>query len=523
MSIRSQDGSLSEQRTYTYDASTMLLDIETVTHTYPTESGTVTDQVVRDYDYNTDKQVSKLTVTGSGGKTGTTQPTLVTFFDQYDPFGHVTVQRYQGINVGDSTKDLNERYVYVEGLDFVDTQTFPDGSRVVYNYDGLGRVTKETFTNGTATKENSYSYDDSRRKISKTVRVNGSSDPYGYRLDTYYTPQGDIEYQEEVTNAGSRPLIRNQYSTLFDGRLVKATYPYDLTSRKIRYDYYPDGSLKSETNALGQVTSYNYANTGTSGSGTFPQKAVEVIQPGGQVTSSFYDRNGWLAKMIETTGDGEQTRTTTMSYDGLGRVTAQTVTNQAGETRRSYYKYDLRNNLLYLKDAENNQYSYDYDVFGNLVQIKENGTVTTKSVYNALSWKLREDDVPGGQQERYTYYDTGDLRVYTDKAGNRHETFYTPLYEVDRQTVTKADGTQTYTDSYEYEPVRRLLTKQSNSAGQSITYTYDTYRRMNSFTVYNRTYQIGYNDGDDWMDNYTLDLLERAHRLVPDSFRHGGV
>lgn len=503
VSMRSQDGSLSEQHVYTYEAGTLLLDTETETHTYQTENGTVTDQVIRDYDYNANKQISKLTEMGSGGKTGTTQPTLVTFFDQYDSFGHVTVKRYQGINVGDSTKDLTERYTYVDGLDLLDIQTFPDSSRVDYDYDGLNRVTKEAFTNGTATKEISYSYDDSQRKVTKAVRVNGSSDPNGYRLTTYYTPQGDIEYQEEVTNVGSRPLIRNEYSTRFDGRLVRATYPYNLTSRKISYDYYSDGSLKSETNALGQVTSYNYANTGTGGSGTFLQKAVEVRKPNGQVITSYYDRNGWLVKTVDATGDGEQTRTTTMSYDGFGRMTAQTVTNQAGETRRSYYKYDLRNQLLYLKDAENNQYSYDYDVFGNLLQIKENGTVTTKSVYNALSWKLREDDVPGGQQERYAYYDTGDLRVYTDKAGNRHETFYTPLYEVARQTVTKADGTQTYTDNYEYEPVRRLLKKQSNSTGQSIEYTYDAYRRMDSFTVFNRTYRIGYNDGDDWMDTLT--------------------
>ncbi|MEJ8548879.1 hypothetical protein Q3F21_27245, partial [Brevibacillus borstelensis] len=68
-------------------------------------------------------------------------------------------------------------------------------------------------------------------------------------------------------------------------------------------------------------------------------------------------------------------------------------------------------------DPEKNEYRYGYDPYGNLVQVTENNTPTTKYHYNALSWKISETDVPSGAAETFGYTPNGKVSAFTDKAG----------------------------------------------------------------------------------------------------------
>nr|WP_269745645.1 RHS repeat-associated core domain-containing protein [Brevibacillus borstelensis] len=161
-------------------------------------------------------------------------------------------------------------------------------------------------------------------------------------------------------------------------------------------------------------------------------------------------------------------------------------------------------------DPEKNEYRYGYDPYGNLVQVTENNTQTTKYHYNALSWKISETDVPSGAAETFGYTPNGKVSVFTDKAGNRHEYAYTPFYELSELTTKDKAGTVKNRETKEYYPNTSLVKKETNSNGPNIQsssplyrelfYTYDPFLRMNSFTAFGRLYQIRHTDADDQMD-----------------------
>ncbi|WP_139487956.1 RHS repeat domain-containing protein [Brevibacillus dissolubilis] len=519
----SADGSLETETEIFFDDN-MLADKETTTYTFPTNSGTQVDTITREYDYNSDLEVSQIRETSISGKPGLSSPTSVVEFSSYDNYGHATTKVIKNVKLGGTTQDLITKFDYVNGLDLLDNQTFPDGSFVDYDYDELNRVTSEEFVNGTNRKEKVYTYADSQRKVTVETLVNKLPDPDGLKLVTYFTPQGDVLYSEEVTNSGTRPLVKNNYSTRFDGRLLLSTHPYGLESRETFYFYYSNGAVKSTRNGLGEIVNYNYANTASTSTSYLPQKAELVTGTNGIKDLKLYNRYGHLQIAESETGDQTQKLRTTFLYDNMGQLTSKRVANRDGQYRNWYYKSNLREKTVYLKDPEQNEYTYDYDPLGNLVNIYEDGTLTSQSSYNALSLKLTEQAGASQPVERFSYTVTGDLSSYTDKKGNVHSYAYTPFYEEQSMTVSDASGTKLYTTTNEYDPLTRQLKKHTNTDGNTVEYTYDPYKRMKSLTTFGRTYQMQFNDVDDLMDSlvypngptvsYTYDNLERLSTVT---------
>ncbi|WP_340673695.1 hypothetical protein [Brevibacillus agri] len=79
----------------------------------------------------------------------------------------------------------------------------------MYEYDLLGRRTKESVTSKQQTRATTYAYDDSARKVTMTL-------PDGSKQVTQFTPYGEVEYKGQIGTDGSvRPLL---YNTFFPGR-----------------------------------------------------------------------------------------------------------------------------------------------------------------------------------------------------------------------------------------------------------------------------------------------------------------
>jgi len=494
---QSSDGALVDKTTYTDADGDYLIDSETTTHKYVRNGSSVTDQVTRDYSYNSNDQISAIKETASDGSTLLTENTT------YDKYGHVTKQILRSISLGNGESDLVISTSYVTGLDLINTQTFPDGSYVDYDYDVLHRLTKETFVNGADEKEIIYTYDDDLRKVTKEIKVNGQANPDGLHVVSYYTPYGDVAYSAEVSSEGERPLVLNVYELQPYGMQLEESTVFGDEDRTTEYEYYADNRLRTVTDEDGEVTTYLYANTMTSSSSVLPQKGEYVIHPNGLTTLQLYNNKGQLIRSDEKTGDEEQTRKTTYTYDGLGNLSTKVIANQDGRTRVWIYYFDTRDQLVYLRDAERNTYSYQYDHNGNLTDVTENGLTTTKNYFNELGWKIKEVNVPSGESESTSYLLSGDVDTFTDKAGNTHEYRYTPFYEVEEMAVYAPDRKLLYTETFTYDPWTRLLREESNSDGQSITYDYDSYQRPTSFTTFERTYSIGYTDGDSSIDSFT--------------------
>jgi RHS repeat-associated protein len=485
------------KETFTYNAD-KLLEEEYILDSYPDGADIKTEAIGRFYTYE-NKRISSI----QHMTIGLDNKNMVQNFPAYDRYelNPTEINMQVETSPGVKTK-LTYRFAYDE-LGRVTGRTYPDQSQAAYEYDFLGRLTREQFANKGETRAITYSYDDDKRKVTMTL-------PDGTKKFTHFTPGGEVEYEGQIgTNGQIRPLQYNTYSP--DGERLLSSAPYAMDNRATTYVYNEDGSLWQQREPVG-TTIYLRANAlvDAGNSRYLPADTGKSLGPNGLGTTQFYDRHGQLEKEISETADGQQKRTTAYVYNAFGQLSRKTEQEQSGTSRSWSYRYNPSDKLVYLLDPEKNEYRYGYDPYGNLIQVTENNTQTTKYHYNALSWKISETDVPSGATETFGYTPNGKVSVFTDKAGNRHEYAYTPFYELSELTTKDKAGTVKNRETKEYYPNTSLVKKETNSNGPNIQstsplyrelfYTYDPFLRMNSFTAFGRLYQIRHTDADDQMD-----------------------
>lgn len=505
------------QETYTYQNN--LLATEKIVDSYPDGTSVKVDQIDRSYTY-ANKLVASITEmsTGVDGKTWTLN------IASYDDLGlypqNVKVQAETAPGVQTT---LSHFFAY-DAMGRLQGRVYPDQSYVVYQYDVLGRPVSEKFTNDDQSRTITYTYEDGTRKVTTNL-------PDGTKTFTHFTPFGEVEYKGQVGTDGTiRPLLYNTYS--LDGNHLVASEPYALKERVTTYVYNEDGTVWQKKDPIG-TTVYLTANTVADGTNYLPAVTRLTMDPNGLQTTEYNDRNGQLEKQVSHTGDGAQSRTVLYARNDFDQVIRRTESDQTGTKREWSYRYTNAGQLVYLLDPEQNTYQYGYDSLGNLATVTENKTLTTKNHYNALSWKISEQDVPSGAAESYSYNVTGNPKTFTDKAGNRHEYSYTPFYELTGVQTKNAAGAVTNKETKEYFPNTSLLKKETNSNGANLdpssstyretSYTYDPMQRMNSETVFGRVYRLGYQDRDDRLDEltypddstvtYTYDPAERLQEV----------
>ncbi|MEJ8548093.1 RHS repeat-associated core domain-containing protein [Brevibacillus borstelensis] len=475
-----------------------LLEGESILDSYPDGAEIKTESIGRFYTYENMRisSIQHMTI-------GLDNKNLVQNFPAYDRYGlnPTEINMQAETSPGVKTK-LTYRFAYDE-LGRVTQRTYPDQSQAAYEYDFLGRLSREQFANKGETRAITYSYDDDKRKVTMTL-------PDGTKRFTHFTPGGEVEYEGQIgTNGQIRPLQYNTYSP--DGERLLSSAPYAMDNRATTYVYNEDGSLWKKEEPIG-TTIYLRANTFADSlkNQYLPMETLKTLGPNGLETIQFYDRHGQLEKEVNEAWASGQKRTTAYGYNAFGQLASKTEQEKDGAKRTWSYRYNPNDKLVYLLDPEKNEYRYGYDPYGNLVQVTENNTQTTKYHYNALSWKISETDVPSGAAETFGYTPNGKVSAFTDKAGNRHEYAYTPFYELSELTTKDKAGTVKNRETKEYYPNTSLVKKETNSNGPNIQsssplhrelfYTYDPFLRMNSFTAFGRLYQIRHTDADDQMD-----------------------
>ncbi|NGQ97128.1 type IV secretion protein Rhs [Brevibacillus sp. SYP-B805] len=467
------------EENYTYE--NYLLKTEIIKDNYPVNETAYTGQPVRierNYEY-TNKMVYSISE-----KLGSSTRTQTFTYDNLYGILPTSITVY-GVDLGNGTTTLKVEATFDEKSQLI-SRTYPDGSKVVYDYDGLGREENETFTNQGSSRTIRYTYkDNGQRIVEKTL-------PDSTKLITYYTPYGDIVYQEQVgTNGSSRPLVYNEYDQ--GGRLLYSTVPFGKQANQTTYEYYWDGSVKKEYTPLG-TTTHIRANAYRDGSKYLPREAEQVVSPNGYVVTTYKDIFGNMDSTEERMGSGGKLRTTTYQTDRFGKVTRKEITD-GSKSRVWISRYDHQGNLVFLRDPEQNQYEYQYDALGNLTKVIENGAETASYTYNLLSWKLSEKNPEtAGSPEKFTYDVNGTVKTFQDKNGVVFTYNYTPFYEMTKVTAGN------FYEEHRFDPASGLLKSEHNSYGNSISYEYDPFRRENQFTMMGRTYQLIYSDNDDLID-----------------------
>jgi len=329
-----------------------------------------------------------------------------------------------------------------------------------YQYDSAGRVTQETISGGGISRTATYTYDAQGRlsqvKGPRTDVVDVTS--YGYDA------AGNLA---TVTNALGQVTRYTSYDA--HGRNLAVTYPNGTTAA---FSYDARGRLTSKTIA-GRTRSYTYNTVGD---------LASEMDPAGVVTSYAYDA---AHRLIRTTRLGEATvytldssgravktevfdnagilvRTSSVAYDGLGRVKQRVGAN--GQVTQ--YTYDDRGNLTQSVDALGNTTSTSYDALNRPILITDPLLYTVQTTYDDND-KVTSSRDPGGNTTTYANNAIGEQTGITSPdSGVTSMTLNTGGMVATRIDARGASAT------YTYDALGRI-TQTSFSDGTGITKTYD--------------------------------------------------
>ncbi|HYE83327.1 MAG TPA: RHS repeat-associated core domain-containing protein [Clostridia bacterium] len=366
------------------------------------------------------------------------------------------------------------------------------GDLIIYTYDNIGRLKK---TIGPKGRETENDYDRAGNITTKSSKINGENryiERYAYDLQSRIMEKSTLL---EKSDLEPKYLIGAKFDTLLPDK-VKAS---------VTYEYYSNGTVKSELDPSGNKTSYEYdldrhmtKKTDPVGNITkyyYNQKGnlVEEINPNNASTEYRYDEmNRFIGKIVSTAGGGRGNYR--YLYDVMGnRIMDITPNNYesskdtpdlAGTMAGTKYEYDAMNRLISTASPYGDITKYNkYDMNGNLIKVVDglryNGNPVTSPgteySYDGLNRLVTTTDVLGNS-ESFVYDVLDNLVGKTDTRGN--VTSYE--YDADR-TLRKVTYPDTGVVEYTYDGLGRKLTEK-DQRGNITAYTYNGFGKLKSRT-----------------------------------------
>ena len=395
---------------------------------------------------------------------------------------------------------LNEDGSYSVSVDNPAEYTISDGVKYVTR-DGNGTILENGYT-----AENMFTtgYDADGNMVYYSVSSNGKT------VTTRYDEHGNVISTETEDGTVS-------YTYDEAGRNTSVTYE---DGSRILFDYYSDGTLRSQTGSDGSRTEYDsHGNITSVVNGeqtsvfinTYDDfgNLISVENDSGTLTTYTYDANGNL------TGNSisDHSLTVSRTYDANGNLAS--LTNADGSV--CYYQYDENNNLVSFTDQNGNRTLYAYDDNGNTTSVTYADNTSELFSYdedgNLLQWTNR-----AGESISYLY-SNGLLSKVICADGRSFDYGYdeqgcmisagdiTFAYDEETKTVSIGAGSGnviTYTQdddgnttaitvngnaaSYSYTELGQIDVV-SNSAGlRLLDYDYDEYGNLIKLTRANGTY-----------------------------------
>lgn len=319
-----------------------------------------------------------------------------------DMLGRKIRYRYEGELLTEVTypNDGTVKYEYTE-QGWITAITDQNGQRYVTNeYDGQGRVLRQTLANGA---ETIFFYQEQNRMTIVTQPHNGERTSYFYNRrqlvekilyadrteeETKYDAKENIIWKKD-RRGNETSYLYNEESQLIAEKLPNGlihTIEYDAAGRKIadidtsgvdiRYRYDERGNLlESKSRIEGerwQTVSYAYDAKG---------RTVSYTDGSGNVTHYYYQENQskpWQMKTAQ--GD-----TFTYQYDEAERLMA--VESALGRKEYGYNNLDYRTLII---DALGNTWKYDYDKLGNRIKEIRPNQYNQKS-HSGPGWRYIHD------------------------------------------------------------------------------------------------------------------------------------
>lgn len=474
--------------TFTYDQYGNLSSIKdstgaTTTFTYDT-AGNMTSQTDASgattyFQYNALNQLVKVidpngnsttnTYDKNGNKTSSTDDNGNTTYYEYnykgqlikvkDALGNITIYTYGGTGCASCGG----------GTDKLTAITDANGNSTKYEYDYLGRLTKETSPLGNSI---SYSYDSKGNLISKT-------DANGATISFSYDSLGRLLKKAYPDNTTERFTYDSK------GNIVTATN----ANTSYSFTYSTSGKVANVSDSSGRTVSYQYDSLGNKTKLIYPEGSTvtysydsanrlkSIVNGGGKTYTFTYDSLGRRSKLSLPNG-----AYASYSYDNSGRLTGLSHKTSSGSTIASFaYTHDNVGNRLTKSLDTGTKYTYSYDSTYRLTEALSS-TPGYSSNTNAKGSGIAT--ATQQQKEFYTY----------DPVGNRltSDTYSTYTYNQNNQLlsnggtygydksgnlVMKIEGTTTFNYAYDYENRLTKVVKTEDGTTTTSEYKYDPFGR----------------------------------------------
>lgn len=326
------------------------------------------------YDYDTDGNLAKRTVDGSGMTTTYAydyQNHLTSLKNQTDSAGVISEYTSEYLTNGRKTK---------ETADTMDEAGKKSKKTSTYAYDLLGRITKETKT---GSEDISYTYDSNNNRKEMTV---------GYRVTAYKYNKNDELLRTDTLNTDTEEDSVVIYKNDKNGNQLATVNRYEIPTDK-KDSTYVDIDVTLGDNRLNEnvVNHYNALN-----------QLTQTLTKNYKV-SFTYDAEGLRTSK---TVNGEKT---VFVWDG------DQLVMELSESGKVQKRYIRGNDLVYAdKGTDTEKQYYVTDSHGNVVQLTDkSGSVTKTYEYDSFGNEVN----PDGKDDnpfRYCgeYYDKETAEIY---------------------------------------------------------------------------------------------------------------
>ena len=417
---------------------------------------------------------------------GSTATTNVTSTTAYNAAGDATLSTDANGNTTTTSYDLDGRPIEVKVVGSASSGG-QQVSETLTTYDHDGNVLTSQVVDGATSPTTSHTYDAAGRVATEAAPPAdpGASGQSGQSnvTTTTYDADGNV-LQSQVTNAAlSAPVSTTTQSYDPLGRVLTKTEQSGTSiDTTTTYTYDADGHQLTLTDNAGHTSTMTYDPLG---------RVTVLTRPDNSQTTTTYDAAGELLTVSNSAG------TTSSSYDPLGRLLAQQITNGAGVVQTTVaYTYDADGNMVQKQTtAANNSTttvnatydplgrqitmtdgnrSYTYDANGNVLtmQVQNSGSNVVGATYsydggNRLTTMTTTVGPSSTELHSYSYTYDGDDNLHTATTDGSTTTY---TYDANNQLTQVQDSSGTTSYTYDANHNRTSMT---TSAGAS-TYTYDS-------------------------------------------------
>ena len=412
---------------------------------------------------------------------------------------------------------LEESWVY-DGLHLMEKRD-PDGVKTTYDYDGVGRKTKETVY-AENEKVTQFEYDEMGR-LFRTIRL--IYPEQRQILEKRYDLLDRVIEEKEIDQEGREFSITTFTYDDFDNQIAYTKeVQVGSTVEKTVYDCFKRPIKKIDP--LENVTTIQYEDayqntlgqkvlkqTTTNPKGTQTVEifdahdnlsTLEKIDPEGELLlreEFFYNRNSQKIKQVSTITASQKTISKTWEYDSRGRLSVLSESPEEEHEKISEYHYTLDGHLKQIVKPSGLFIEYTYDGLGRKTSIKtSDGTCHYQLTYDAMDRVTEAKNILTQAITRRTYDHFGNLLTEETEHGQRTKRRYdfqgrkTQLIFPDQSSV-KYDY-----DAYHLTQVTRL-----DSSGKPLYYhAYEDYDLSHNLLSEQFIGTLG-------EATYFIDLLER--------------